>query len=58
MGSLNQGCKGRTFLAAGRGIPVTRVSYNRRGGWVDLINQAQQAAASAQQNCCYVSSLV
>ena len=22
------------------------------------INQAQQAAASAQQNCCYVSSLV
>ena len=33
-------------------IPVTRVSYIRRGGWVDLINQAQQAAASAQQNCC------
>ena len=57
------------------GIPVTRVSYIRRGGWVDLIisiisisisisisiisiNQAQQAAASAQQNCCYASSLV
>ena len=38
------------FLASS--IPVTRVSYNRRGGWVDF------NAASAQQNCCYASSLV
>ena len=38
-------------------IPVTRVSiWERRVGRFD-INQAQQAAASAQQNCCYASSL-
>ena len=39
-------------------IPVTRVSYNRRGGWVDLILTKLSSAASAQQNFCYVSSLV
>ena len=44
-------------VGAGGGIPVTRVSIGeRRVGRLD-INQAQQAAASAQQNCCYASSL-
>ena len=38
-------------------IPVTRVSiWERRVGRFD-INQAHYAAASAQQNCCYASSL-
>ena len=38
-------------------IPVTRVSiWERRVGRFD-INQAQHAAASAKQNCCYASSL-
>ena len=53
----NSDCFPMVRRSGGSGIPVTRVSIGeRRVGRFD-INQAQQAAASAQQNCCYASSL-
>ena len=44
------------------GIPVTRVSYDRRGGWVDLIltklSRPPPVLQCTAELLCYASSLV